>query len=162
MQILFRLLFVLILASCSSTNKKIVPSEKDVFHEIMENKFSELAEYAQTHSAISYKNNPSNKYNNVVGNYNDLPQKLNILADVKYYGNARTLLKSLAQSFNFDFVVNGKVPTRPIDVYIDDKNTRLIDILFHIGTQLSNSSTVSVNINRATDDFSVALKFRDE
>ena len=91
----------------------------------------------------------------------NLQNSLNVLADVKYYGSVKTLLESLSKSFGFDFTVNGAVPSRPIDVYIDNVNTRLIDTLFHIGTQLSDESILSVNINRSTDDFNVTLKLRE-
>lgn len=161
MQIIIRLLFVALLSSCAATNKKPAPSAKDEFHDLMSNKISELNNYARTHSAISYHENQENKFNNVIGDYDEFPKILNVLADVKYYGSVKTLLESLAKSFDFEFTSNGVVPTRPIDVYIDDKNTRLVDILFHIGSQLADDTILSVNINRSTDNFNIILKYKN-
>jgi hypothetical protein len=157
-----RLLLIVVLAiyiqSCAP--RKITPVKgPSAFESMIADTLKETNSYAR---GLSIESSHVRKLNGPTSNivdYDILPESLRINYDVRYYGDVVKLMYALSKQIGFNFVVSNVKPSIPIDVYVNDKDTKLIDILKHIGSQLSSQNKLTVNAHLDNSSFTVEIEF---
>ena len=153
-----RILVLFLVVQLMGCSNHVVENKPTKVDSLIALKIAELSDYAREHSAYKTEFGGNKNYNYII-DYESLPKSLIESYEVKYAGNVEILLQSLSKSCGFNLNIIGIKPAKPITVLINDKDKKLIDILYHIGSQLSDDITLATNVDVTTDSFNVALDF---
>lgn len=148
------LVCLLSVAGCG-LNKQVVKKEPNYFEKNLAHNLADLATYARSHASSTSLS--TDIHNSNIIQYELLPRDLNRLLDVKYYGDAQKLIESLANYCGFSFSVLGDVKSNKNLVYVNVKDTPLVEILNLIGSQISEETTVKVDVRVKQQSFTVKL-----
>lgn len=158
MRLLLIVVFAIYLQSCA--NHKNVPIKGPSPFELMiADTLKDTNSYARGLSIESMHKRKLNESSSNIVDYDILPKALLTKYDVRYYGDVIKLMDGLSNKIGFEFVVANLKPSVPVDVYINDTDTKLIDVLKHVGSQLSSENKLSVNVYLDKSSFTTEIEF---
>lgn len=93
-----------------------------------------------------------------------IPTPLKALIDIKWYGEARIVLKDLAASMDgMEFSEKGIKPAHPYDVFLNETKAKVFDVLENIGHQLPSDVLLNVIIDPFDkDNVKVSLQYDEK
>lgn len=144
-------LIILALASLSlmgCATKEVKPERSDIDRMIDSRVMSTHDNVQSIYGSSVYEKKPvaSNTVNNI--NPELIPFPLRALIDVKWYGEARIVLKDLADSMDgVVFAEVGIKPSVPLDVLLNEQKTKVLNVLENIGYQLPDNAVLNVVID---------------